>query len=102
MPTEDVGFGPGIPTPSWAAAPPAFPALPPPAPVPGPPLQEDPVAAETPSEPQAFGEDAVAEVQPEPPAPDPVPEPFIPDEGVAGWLRDVLLEHHHRLRQLGG
>jgi len=38
----------------------------------------------------------VAEVQPEPaPEPPPVPDaPFIPDQGVADWLREALLYLH--------
>ncbi len=35
------------------------------------------------------------------PAPDPVPPPFIPSEGVASWLRDLLLDLHQRLRNAG-
>jgi hypothetical protein len=45
------------------------------------------------------------------PAPDPVPAeavtepppslPFIPAEGVAGWLRDALTEYDRRLRNAG-
>jgi len=35
------------------------------------------------------------------PAPDPVPPPFIPSEGVAPWLREILLGLHQRLRNAG-
>jgi len=35
------------------------------------------------------------------PAPDPVPPPFIPSEGVAPWLREILLDLHQRLRNAG-
>ncbi len=34
-------------------------------------------------------------------APDPVPPPFIPSEGVAPWLREILLGLHQRLRNAG-
>jgi len=37
----------------------------------------------------------------DPPAPDPVPWPFIPDTGVADWLRNLLIDFHQRLRNAG-
>ena len=42
----------------------------------------------------------VAEVQPDPPAPDPVPDPWIP-ETEADWRRNLFLELHRRLRNAG-
>jgi hypothetical protein len=85
--TEDTGF-PSQPGPIPAADDPLNP-------VNVPPLDSAP--AEAVSEPQV-------EVQPgaEPEAvADHVPPPFIPSEGVAGWLRDLLLDFHQRLRNAG-
>lgn len=38
--------------------------------------------------------------QPREEPPDPVLPPFIPDQGVPEWLRDVVHELHRRLRNL--
>lgn len=35
-------------------------------------------------------------------APDPMPGPFIPSEGVAPWLREALVWLHDRIRNLEG
>lgn len=80
--------------------PPVTPETPAPIPAPAPdPAPETPAPEATlPAEP-----DPAPEAPPEP-EPEPAPAeaaPFIPAEGVAGWLRDVLLDFHRRLSNAG-
>lgn len=92
--TEEVGFSPEPePAPELAEA-----------------AEAEQAAPEAELEPDAAPEEPVPDETPAPAgppeaapaAPDHVPPPFIPEQGVAGWQRELYLEFHRRLRALGG